>query len=436
MSTEQTDHEIAQSGNDAPPAGESAPAEKGAVRSSSSRAARVEHFTPAERAARGKAARAEVPRRSHAEWEPPPHRPDPVELLEEQAQTRVPELVPIRYGRMLVSPFTFYRGAAVPDGRRPRRRARARACTCSSAATRTCRTSAPSPRPTGGSSSASTTSTRRCPGPFEWDVKRLVASFAVAGRDRGFDAKQRDADQRSRSARAYREAMREFAAMRNLDVWYARIDVEEHRSRGSPRSATAKQRKRFERNLAKARAKDSLQGVRQADRGRRRRAADRQRPAADRPDRASCSAGARPRASRTVMRDADPLLPAHAAARPPPPARALPLRRRRPQGRRRRQRRHARLDRADARPRRRRPAVPAGQGGAGLGARAVPRQERVRQPRPARGRGPAADAGGQRHHARLAPHRRASTASSATSTSASSGTGRARRSSRRWSRPR
>ena len=73
---------------------------------------RVEHFTPDERAARGKATRAEVPRTSHGAWEPALHRPDPVELLEEQAQTRVPELVPIRYGRMLVSPFTFYRGAA------------------------------------------------------------------------------------------------------------------------------------------------------------------------------------------------------------------------------------------------------------------------------------------------------------------------------------
>src|SRR3954466_4147165 len=75
-------------------------------------AGRVEHFTVAERAARGKATRAEGPRTSHAEGEPAAHRPDPVELLEEQAQTRVPELVPIRYGRMLVSPFTFYRGAA------------------------------------------------------------------------------------------------------------------------------------------------------------------------------------------------------------------------------------------------------------------------------------------------------------------------------------
>src|SRR3954469_7912037 len=77
-----------------------------------SQAGKVEHFTAEERAARGKAARAEVPRRVHAEWEPPPHRPDPVVLLGEQDETRVPELVPIRYGRMLVSPFTFYRGAA------------------------------------------------------------------------------------------------------------------------------------------------------------------------------------------------------------------------------------------------------------------------------------------------------------------------------------
>src|SRR4029078_10467341 len=73
---------------------------------------RVEHFTPDERASRGKAPRAQVSRASHGAWEPALHRPDPVELLEEQAQTRVPELVPIRYGRMLVSPFTFYRGAA------------------------------------------------------------------------------------------------------------------------------------------------------------------------------------------------------------------------------------------------------------------------------------------------------------------------------------
>src|SRR5262245_47736892 len=87
------------------------------TRTSGSHATRQEaraiaHFTLAERAARGKAARAEIPRRSHAGWEPSPARADPVELLEEQSETRVPELVPIRYGRMLVSPFTFFRGAA------------------------------------------------------------------------------------------------------------------------------------------------------------------------------------------------------------------------------------------------------------------------------------------------------------------------------------
>src|SRR5262245_66652421 len=94
MSTEQT---------------EATTAEKMPLGAGSTPAPKVEHFTPEERAARGKAARADVPRTSHAEWEPAPHRPDPVELLEEQAASRVPELVPIRYGRLLVCRFTFCR---------------------------------------------------------------------------------------------------------------------------------------------------------------------------------------------------------------------------------------------------------------------------------------------------------------------------------------
>ena len=148
---------------------------------------KVEHFTPAERAARGKAARAEVPRRAHAEWEPPPHRPDPVELLEEQAQTRVPELVPIRYGRMLVSPFTFYRGAAylmasdLSGG--PRSGLHAQLCGDAHLSNFGV-FAAPDRRLVFGINDFDET----LPGPFEWDVKRLVASFAVAGRDRGFDA--------------------------------------------------------------------------------------------------------------------------------------------------------------------------------------------------------------------------------------------------------
>jgi uncharacterized protein (DUF2252 family) len=94
------------------------------------------------------------------------------------------------------------------------------------------------------------------PGPFEWDVKRLVASFAVAGRDRGFDAKPREAVELA-VGRSYREAMREFAQMRALELWYARIDVEDLAGQWAAH-ATAKQRKRFDRNVAKARAKDSM----------------------------------------------------------------------------------------------------------------------------------------------------------------------------------
>ena len=85
----------------------------GAAASRGGAGRKVAHLTPEERVARGKAARNEVPRSSHGRWEPAVDRPDPVALLEEQGGSRVPELVPIRYGRMLVSPFTFYRGAAL-----------------------------------------------------------------------------------------------------------------------------------------------------------------------------------------------------------------------------------------------------------------------------------------------------------------------------------
>ena len=94
------------------------------------------------------------------------------------------------------------------------------------------------------------------PGPFEWDVKRLVASFAVAGRDRGFDAKQREAINRT-VTRSYRESIRDFAAMSNFELWYERIDVDEIAGIVQQRG-TRRQRSQFERNLAKARSKDSL----------------------------------------------------------------------------------------------------------------------------------------------------------------------------------
>ena len=232
------------------PAGEVAGAGRARVHSG-----RVEHLTRAERAARGKVARAEVPRSSLGRWEPAPGRRDPVDVLEEQAQTRVPELVPIRYGRMLVSPFTFYRGAAalmaadLADA--PRTGLEVQLCGDAHLS----------------NFGAFAAPDRRLifrvndfdeslPGPFEWDVKRLVASFAVAGRDRGFSRKQRKQANLA-AASSYREAMRDFARMRALDLWYARLDVEDvARQWGS--LASAKQVKRFDRNLAKARSKDSM----------------------------------------------------------------------------------------------------------------------------------------------------------------------------------
>ena len=216
---------------------------------------KVEHFTPDERAARGKAARAEVTRRSHGEWEPAPHRPDPVELLEEQASSRVPELVPIRYGRMLVSPFTFYRGAAylmasdLSFG--PRTGLHTQLCGDAHLSNFGA-FAAPDRRLVFAINDFDET----LPGPFEWDVKRLVASFAVAGRDRGFDEKTRTRINREVTG-AYRQAIEEFAAMRNMDVWYSRIDIDEV-AKQFRAQASAEQKKRLDKNLAKTRTKDSL----------------------------------------------------------------------------------------------------------------------------------------------------------------------------------
>src|SRR3954470_12921224 len=186
------------------------------------RSGAVEHLTAAERAARGKAARAEVPRSSHAEWQAPSGRRDPVAIIEEQALTRVPELVPIRHGRMLVSAFTFYRGAAALMAADLAGTARTglNAQLCGDAHLSNFGAfAAPDRRLTFSVNDFDET----LPGPFEWDVKRLVASFAVAGRDRGFDGADR-APALTAVTRSYRTAMHEFAAMRTLDLWYARLD--------------------------------------------------------------------------------------------------------------------------------------------------------------------------------------------------------------------
>jgi uncharacterized protein (DUF2252 family) len=218
-------------------------------------APRVEHFTVEERVSEGKRTRGEVPRSVHAAWEPPSDRRGPVEMLEEQARTRVPELVPIRYGRMLVSPFTFYRGAAAVMASDlsglPQTGLRTQLCG-DAHLSNFGGFAAPDRRLVFSINDFDET----LPGPFEWDLKRLVTSFEVAGRDRGFDDKKRLAINVA-VGRAYRDAMAGFAAAGNLDLWYRRIDVEGLLAQAAA-VGTAKQLKRAEKNVGKARTKDSL----------------------------------------------------------------------------------------------------------------------------------------------------------------------------------
>ena len=214
---------------------------------------------PSERAAAGKAARSQAPRSAHAEWEPAGDRPDPVEILEVQARWRVPELVPIRYGRMAASPFAFFRGAAAVMASdlagTPASGLRVQACGdahLSNFGT----FASPDRRLVFDLNDFDETA----PGPWEWDVKRLAASFAIAGRENGFKAKQRR-EVVLTVVGNYREAMRGLASLSDLDVWYARLDVEAlMASLGAEvkRAAGKKAVKRAERNLLKARSKDNL----------------------------------------------------------------------------------------------------------------------------------------------------------------------------------
>ena len=219
------------------------------------RTGRVERLSVAERAAHGRAARADVPRSVHAAWQPSRDRPDPIDLLEEQAGARVSELVPIRYGRMLVSPFTFYRGAAylmAADLAKAPHTGQV-AQLCGDAHLSNFGTfAAPDRRLVFSINDFDET----LPGPFEWDVKRLVTSFEVAGRDRGFDTPQRTAANLA-VVQSYREAMRDMAQMRTLDLWYTRLDVDDMALQVRQQMNRAQQ-KRFKRNVAKARAKDSI----------------------------------------------------------------------------------------------------------------------------------------------------------------------------------
>ena len=227
-------------------------------------AKRTDRPSPKERVAWGKVARARVPLEAHADFRPAPSR-DPVALLLRQAETRVPELVPIRHGRMIVSPFTFYRGAAIvmADDLATTPTPGLRTQLCGDAHL--------------SNFGAYASPERRLvfdindfdetlPGPFEWDVKRLVASFVVAGRDAGF--RRKDCRRIALTAvESYRTSMLEFAGLPILTVWHMHIDVEsvlaQFRS-GLNESARKRNRTRFDGTdaiVAKAHTRDRLQAV-------------------------------------------------------------------------------------------------------------------------------------------------------------------------------
>jgi uncharacterized protein (DUF2252 family) len=194
-----------------------------------------------------------VPRSSQAGWKPAADRPDPIGLLEEQAGTRVPELVPIRHGRMLVSPFTFLRGAAyvMAADLAPTPRSGMRVQLCGDAHLGNFRGLA-SPERTLLFDINDFDET--LPGPWEWDLKRLAASLVIAGRDRGFRP-DHSRDLARVAARQYRRAMREFAEMSELDIWYSRTD---HRDVLATVKAQgkAKQVRRTRKAISKAHGKD------------------------------------------------------------------------------------------------------------------------------------------------------------------------------------
>jgi uncharacterized protein (DUF2252 family) len=205
----------------------------------------------------GRAARRTVPRGSHAEWAPAPDRPDPVDLLEMQAKGRLEELMPIRYARMMASPFAFLRGSAVIMANdlagTPKSGIQAQLCGDAHLLNFGAYAS-----PERALLFDLNDFDETLPGPWEWDVKRLAASFVVAGRDNGFDA----ADSRraaQASVASYRQRMAELSEMGELEVWYSRIGEAE--VKGLLSSARKRTTKKLSKNVQKARGRDSLHAL-------------------------------------------------------------------------------------------------------------------------------------------------------------------------------
>jgi uncharacterized protein (DUF2252 family) len=231
---------------------------------------RIAHPSVEERQAHGKEARSRTPLSSHTGWTPATDRPDPVALLEAQNATREPDLVPVRHGRMLVSPFTFYRGAAkimaADLADTPVAGLQVQLCGDAHLSNFGLFAS-PERRLLFDLNDFDET----LPGPFEWDVKRMAASFTIAARHNGFTkADTRAATQAS--VAAYRAAMAGFAQMSTLDIWYAHLSEDElvHAIRSAAAEASkpkkaAKAAKGAEKSVqkvtGKARTRDSLQAL-------------------------------------------------------------------------------------------------------------------------------------------------------------------------------
>ncbi|MFE9883359.1 DUF2252 domain-containing protein [Streptomyces sp. NPDC005784] len=214
------------------------------------------HATPAERVALGKEARRRCPRSGHAVYRPGSKRTDPLAILEEQSAARVRELVPIRYSRMTESPFRFYRGAAaiMASDLAGSPVSGIDAQLCGDAHLLNFRLLASPERKLMFDINDFD---ETLPGPWEWDVKRLSASFVIAARANGFDDAER-ARIVSGTVRSYRDAMRRFAGMSNLDVWYAKIDAERLTDLTTGQLHRSGQKK-LDRALSKARSRDTVQ---------------------------------------------------------------------------------------------------------------------------------------------------------------------------------
>jgi uncharacterized protein (DUF2252 family) len=215
----------------------------------------IHHATPSERAAMGKTARLKIQRADQAAWDPPATRPDPVGLLEAQAATRLPELVPIRYGRMLASPFAFYRGAAAimasDLASLPHTALNVQLCGDAHLSN------------FGGFASPErelildiNDFDETLLGPWEWDVKRLAASLEIAGRERNFDAKARRGLVLG-AVGEYHRAMGEFAKLGNLEMWYLHLNLAAIQSRWGM-STKHKVIKTLETDFAQAYHRDNL----------------------------------------------------------------------------------------------------------------------------------------------------------------------------------